>query len=1584
MKKLIQLFKGLPPEVRLLVAMAGLGTPLGAIYVLKRIFPHTSTFVLILIVAGVVAAISLLGWLITWLFGRGRRKRSKKMAAELAGQAESGRAAMDVRASIKANNDKYFAAIRDMRKNLRIDVYDLPWYIVMGDSGCGKTRLINEGGLTFSTGKPEGYQLGTLNYNWWFTEDAIFIDMAGRLCNPQEDADRREWEAFLGTVGQGRRGFPINGALVCVSADHLLQDAPEKIEQDANTSLERLRDLQTRLGVTFATYLIVTKCDKILGFMQFFDRAERDITFKNQIFGWSKPGNFNELYDPERFAEDFDRLYERLNDLRLRRMHDEADEIDLGLAYSFPGEFRQMLPPLQTYLRTLFPMIKSPRAIKNLVFRGAYFTSATQEGALILKHLTERLGAEAAAQFSPLDTLYPTKRPHFIKDLLFKKVFPEHGLVFRNEQQALRNQKLSQLLKVGSIALLVLFFGMGAMSTYKFSKVIGDPREHAKQTTPSIEFTPSKAVDQSAVLGTDVASLEGSTVWANVLSFGRASAPIRDLKIIRAGLFEQRLLGPALSDVGQALTSTKLGDPRDGPAAQQTAQKYMDALEQYLAWYGRIGETDPPKELTYDGFKKLCAVVTDPGSVVKQKGFDEQATEYFNVVKTGAWGRNPARLLSEKPLNPQETIQKALTAVHGYLSGYARLDETHPDQVIAEWMRIRAQCANLKTAYDKMLNAAGENPQTLDALQEFKNRFEGSYGTFATALADVKWKGPSSGQRTIIGSLREALLKQRDLWVVYETKIQQAYSSGSTSPGDVEVGKMIAALGAGSDRLPGLDRVLWDSLRKSELTDKDYHVNYLAPEIFMKVVREVHDLYAGIISFKPSQDGVDSDHLERTAEARAVAAVLQEVHDHLALEPSGDTGTPAQWIEDLDEYFDKGIERSPPAELETLPPVWRPEELSNLEATHLKLIARGKGRLLLESIDNRLSKVAEHPWGVAELVPEWNGTVSSEFHIDIPRSADEREDRKAGRSKPPKEEDKEKPRGQDRRSPRGRRGSEGRPPPAAPAAGVTKGGGEIPTCASPRFLAKRAEECALLLGDLRAFDADWYFSSAKDQKPLHELCVEHLTMACKAYMKTYATQWGQAYKDHELKKMKRLLEEAPDWKSLTERIKDPRTRDAVADELRPAMEEIFGAVPFWGWTVDESTTEWVPETEGDEDWQKVASWMGSAIKQTGELSWFVGVGEASLSAAIRKDSKSNKTSPWAVLSDRFVAHWRKLADDIGLNMALPRTFPKDPTPRPAITWGEIVKLREEARLTDEKLTGQLAEFEKQAQHLLSLELTGILCEVQDHYFKEESKRVFDGWPYLDKEGSGAGALRTVEYKKFGDFLVEAGRAHKAFEPLEKGLGKEEYSGARGTFYQSCEEWSDFLKLNATDTSLKPLKFQAKVVDPQLVKPRGVQVDDTAQNYYGEVDLNLGSEPPVLQIPTRLEERDKLPEAKWDWSSRVSAPPLKVELVKGAKLLGAASECPSLDEVLGEASELALCAYLHRYGEPRGSDWITTHSFELEKRFTEQKRPDLVKLLQGSNTKVVGLSLQFTLPGRSLPPPITKLERAAEVKPASGQ
>ena len=58
MQKLLKLYMGLPKEMKALLAMAGLGAPLGIIYAVQHwIFPGTPLFIIILGVIAVVAVI---------------------------------------------------------------------------------------------------------------------------------------------------------------------------------------------------------------------------------------------------------------------------------------------------------------------------------------------------------------------------------------------------------------------------------------------------------------------------------------------------------------------------------------------------------------------------------------------------------------------------------------------------------------------------------------------------------------------------------------------------------------------------------------------------------------------------------------------------------------------------------------------------------------------------------------------------------------------------------------------------------------------------------------------------------------------------------------------------------------------------------------------------------------------------------------------------------------------------------------------------------------------------------------------------------------------------------------------------------------------------------------------------------------------------------------------------------------------------------------------------------------------------------------------------------------------------------------
>ena len=119
-------------------------------------------------------------------------------------------------------------------------LYDLPWYIIIGPPGAGKTTALRNSGLEFpglddlpDAGHGFG---GTRNCDWWFAEEAVLIDTAGRYTTQDSDAeaDRASWTAFLDILKRGRANQPINGVILAFSTEDMMQsDAAQLAEQAA-------------------------------------------------------------------------------------------------------------------------------------------------------------------------------------------------------------------------------------------------------------------------------------------------------------------------------------------------------------------------------------------------------------------------------------------------------------------------------------------------------------------------------------------------------------------------------------------------------------------------------------------------------------------------------------------------------------------------------------------------------------------------------------------------------------------------------------------------------------------------------------------------------------------------------------------------------------------------------------------------------------------------------------------------------------------------------------------------------------------------------------------------------------------------------------------------------------------------------------------------------------------------------------------------------------------------------------------------------------------------------------------------------
>ena len=407
-----------------------------------------------------------------------RRRKAMSMANELTQHSSASPAGV--------NDAAKRARLDDMRRTFgegltkfggAENIYKFPWYLIVGEPGSGKTEAIRHSNVGFPPGLQNEMQGvgGTINMNWWFSNQAVFLDTAGRLMFEEvKPGETNEWKEFLQLLVRNRPTCPINGLLLIIPTDALIKDTEARMNEKAGKIASQFELIQRTLDIRFPVFVMITKCDMMSGFREFFDDFA-DAASVNQMLGWSNPDDRDTPFAPERVTDHLATVVQRIKKRRLSLLRDpvptkgeerRTDEVDA--LYSLPQSIQLLAPRLRQYLEKIF--VAGPWSPKPLFLRGIYFTSSMREGAALDQELAQALGL-GADQLSEAK-VWEKERAYFLRDIFTEKVFREKGLVTRatNTKKMLRKRGL---LLWGTATLLALaFVGFTIYAYQQFSDSI--------------------------------------------------------------------------------------------------------------------------------------------------------------------------------------------------------------------------------------------------------------------------------------------------------------------------------------------------------------------------------------------------------------------------------------------------------------------------------------------------------------------------------------------------------------------------------------------------------------------------------------------------------------------------------------------------------------------------------------------------------------------------------------------------------------------------------------------------------------------------------------------------------------------------------------------------------------------------------------------------------------------------------------------------------------------------------------------------------------------------------------------------------
>ena len=418
-------------------------------------------------------------------------------------------------------------------------VYALPWFVVAGPPGSGKTSLVLSSGLDFhalpSQRRTElNIVRPTRHCEWRMTGSAVLLDTSGRYQN--DGPAREEWIAFTETIKKYRDTRPLDSLVIAIDAERVLRSGDAEIEQQAKMLRARLDEMMQRVRARFPVYLVFTHLDAIEGFKDFFSIARID--WRSEVWGATIPLE-KALSAHALFDVEFDHLYESLARRRLLRLAGLRPPARQLRIFDFPLRFGEARAKLGLFVSALFrpnPFSESP------MLRGFYFTANVRDGELASPRVAAESedGGERPAQ---------AVGESFFTDRFFKEVLLSDKDVAASFQASKKRPSILRNLLLIAGALLLLLFTAGVVVSYFGNRSLIDQAKERGEAVDEI-WRADQGKDltkkEAAAATVEVQAVDSlRDILVQLDEYDRHSPPLR----LRFGLFSGSAIDPPLRTI---------------------------------------------------------------------------------------------------------------------------------------------------------------------------------------------------------------------------------------------------------------------------------------------------------------------------------------------------------------------------------------------------------------------------------------------------------------------------------------------------------------------------------------------------------------------------------------------------------------------------------------------------------------------------------------------------------------------------------------------------------------------------------------------------------------------------------------------------------------------------------------------------------------------------------------------------------------------------------------------------------------------------------------------------------------------------